>query len=259
MYRLIPALFIIFAAAVLPPAASAARPPQAIIGATSGLVQVKAKGSDKWVTAQPGQVLAQGMEIRTAGGGEVVLAFADNSKLRLGSGGQLKIDSASGKQVSVFVSRGKVDGWVNPASGNAITVRNPVSSAKATKGSVFSVAVAPSGKVTMDVFSGNMKVTDNFGRTTSVAQGQRVEATQSAGATAPEAMPAQVAAAAPVEPTIIVPETLIAAAPTAPEEEAAPDEVEAEEPDPTEEVVIETSPVHETTIAEKSSTSASSS
>ncbi|MDD5657839.1 MAG: FecR family protein [Elusimicrobia bacterium] len=151
--------------------------------------------------AKVGQTLLPGSKIKTEAGASCTVAFTDQSKVRIGPKATFKLEEVVPSKIAVFIGLGKLEAWVKKGLKRTFQARNPVSVAS-VRGTVFAVNVLSPTSVTVDVFEGELAVQDNFGNTTSVGQGKRVEADAVTGASAPAPVPASVSA--PVEPTVTI-------------------------------------------------------
>ena len=242
-------------------AAAAPEAPKAVAGfisETSGSVQVQIGGSDVWMLAKPGQRLTPGSQVKTQAGSSCVIGFTEGSKLRVGPNASFKLEEATPSKIAVFIGLGKLEAWVTKMAKRSFQARNPVAVAS-VRGSIIAMNVLSQTNATTDCHGGSWSVTDNFGRTTPLSEGQRLETSAAAGSSAPAPMPKT--EAKPVEPKVEVPQNIkeqVQAeekkadekkpeekqAEKKKEEEAPPDEVQAQEPPP---APPQTSPTQETT------------
>ena len=194
----------------------------AYIGDMTGSVQVQLGGSDVWSLARAQQQLPAGTQIKTMSDSSATIGLSDGTKLRVGPNATFKIEALSNSKVSVFIGLGKLEAWITKFAKRTFQTRNPVAVAS-VRGTAFSMNVLSPTNATVDLFQGSLAVTDNFGRTTAVAEGQRMEANAATGGSAPAPVPAGVTMAA--EPVISIPAPAAAAAPAA--SDAPADETEA--------------------------------
>lgn len=192
----------------------------AYIGDMTGSVQVQLGGSDVWSLAKAQQQLPAGTQIKTMGDSSATIGLSDGTKLRIGPNATFKIEEISNSKVAVFIGLGKLEAWVTKFAKRTFQTRNPVAVAS-VRGTSYAMNVLSPTNVTVDLFQGSLAVTDNFGRTTAVAEGQRVEANAATGCSAPAPVPAGVTMAP--EPAVSIP------APTAAPAAAASAEAPADE------------------------------
>lgn len=230
-------------AATTPAAAPARAGMASYIGIVEGKAEVLLDGVEPWIPAAVGQQLSNGTQVRTKGKSSVTIAFTDGSKVRMGPNANFKLEEAVPSKVAIYVGLGKLEAWVSKFAGRTFQTRNPVAVAS-VRGTVFAMNVISPTQVTTDLFSGSLNITDNFGRTVPMAEGQRVEADAVGGAAPPAPLPPSVKA--PAEPVVTLPQ--LAAQPAAVEKEAAPES--AKEEAPADEVEAE-----ETTTPENTNTS----
>lgn len=229
-----------------PGAAAPARASMAsYIGIVEGRAEVLLDGVEPWLPAAVGQKLSNGTQVRTKGKSSVTIAFTDGSKVRLGPNANFKLEEAAPSKVSIYIGLGKLEAWVSKFAGRTFQTRNPVAVAS-VRGTVFAMNVFSPTQVTTDLFSGSLNVTDNFGRTVPMAEGQRVEADAVGGAAPPAALPPS--ARAPVEPVVTLPQLAAQPAQAEVADKAAAEP--AKEETPAEEVTAE-----ETTTPENNNTS----
>lgn len=223
------------------PAAAPARAGMAsYIGIVQGNAEVLLDGVEPWVPAAVGQQLTNGTQVRTKAKASVTIAFTDGSKVRLGPNSNFKLEAAAPSKISIYVGLGKLEAWVSKFAGRTFQTRNPVAVAS-VRGTVFAMNVLSPTQVMTDLFSGSLNITDNFGRTVPMIEGQRVEADAVGGAAPPAPLPPS--AQAPAEPVVTLPQ--LAAQPAAAETEAAPEP--AKEEAPAEEVTAEETTTPENT------------
>jgi hypothetical protein len=68
-------------------------------------VQVKEAGSSRWESAQEGQVLISGDEVKVGGGSEASLALENHTTVNLRSGSYLKVGQIEANESKGFISR----------------------------------------------------------------------------------------------------------------------------------------------------------
>ncbi|MFA6003352.1 MAG: FecR domain-containing protein [Elusimicrobiota bacterium] len=166
----------------------------AYIGGVEGNVQVEIGGSDIWNMAKEKMSLPSGSQIKTMGKGACSIVFTDGTIVRVSKNALFKVETVSPSKVAVFIGLGKLESWVKKNAARTFTARNPVSVAS-VRGTVFAMDVISPTNVTVDLFEGSLSVSDNFGHTAALAEGQRLQAT-SGGVTAPPA---------PIPPTVLAP------------------------------------------------------
>lgn len=242
-------------AATPPAAAPAPFQMMAFIGALEGSAEVLLDGIEPWQPAKLSQKLTAGTQVRTKGASSVTLGFTDGSKVRVGPNANFKLEEVQTSKISVYIGLGKMESWVKKWAKRTFQARNPVAVAS-VRGTVFSMDVRSPTEVTVDLFSGSLAVTDNFGRTTPMAEGQRMNADASGGAAPPAPLPPDVTA--PAEPPTPIAELASAASATTPlgeggEEPPPPgEEVPAEEPAATTEPAP--APTTTTSVSQETST-----
>ena len=220
--------------AAAPGAAKAPFQMMAFIGALEGQAEVLLDGVEPWQPAKLSQRLTAGTQVRTKAASSVTLGFTDGSKVRVGPNANFKLEEVQNSKISVYIGMGKLESWVKKWAKRTFQARNPVAVAS-VRGTVFAMNVNSPTDVVVDLFSGGLAVTDNFGRTTPMVEGQRMSADASGGGTPPVNLPPDVTA--PAEPPTNVPELATAGTGTTPlgegdattTEEAPAEEVPAEE------------------------------
>ncbi len=214
--------------AAAPGAAKAPFQMMAFIGALEGQAEVLLDGVEPWQPAKLSQRLTAGTQVRTKGGSSVTLGFTDGSKVRVGPNANFKLEEVQNSKISVYIGMGKLESWVKKWAKRTFQARNPVAVAS-VRGTVFSMDVQSPTNVVVDLFSGGLAVTDNFGRTTPMTEGMRLSADAAGGAGTPGQMPPNVDA--PAEPPTLIPELASAGTPTTPlGESATTEEPPAEAP-----------------------------
>ncbi|HAM35361.1 MAG TPA: hypothetical protein DEB40_10115 [Elusimicrobia bacterium] len=237
LYSIILSVVLPVTNAAQPAAAPAPGAMIAYMGGLTGSVQVQLGGSDIWSLAKLGQQLPRGTQIKTEDRSSCIVVFSDQSKVRLGARAAFKLEEVSPSKVSVFIGLGKLEVWVKKLATRSFQARNPVSVAS-VRGTIFAMDVLSPTSVTVDCFEGSVAVQDNFGNTSSVAQGQRVEANATTGASAPAPVPVNVAR--PVEPTVTVPPPGVIAPPPPPAAAKPPVPQQTQAAPPPDEVPAET-------------------
>lgn len=264
MKVLLAALFL----AAFPFLASAepAEAPKAVAGfiaETSGSVQIQLGGSDIWMLAKPGQRLTPGSQVKTQAGSSCVIGFTEGSKLRIGPNANFKLEETTSSKIAVFLGLGKLDAWISKMAKRSFQARNPVAVAS-VRGTILGMNVLSPTNATTDCYEGSLAVTDNFGRTTALGEGSRMETSAATGSSAPAPLPPNTQK--PAEPKVDVPQNIKdqvkaedkkaeekknedkkeekAAEKKKEEAEPPPEEVQAEAPPPS---APPTSPTQETT------------
>ena len=155
-------IFVVLAAALAATVTIAAPPKGGAAGTLSfytGEVSVFSKGA--WRKAALDAPIFQGDSIKTGADSTAEISLSDGSILRMGPGGQHRIDKASfagkGRVVNVFTSAGRL--WVNARSAVGRNAEFKVSTDKAVcaiRGTVFDVNAEAQG-VTISVFQGKVE------------------------------------------------------------------------------------------------------
>ena len=200
----------LFFAAALPMLAAAApdETPTVVAGfiaETQGAVQVQLGGSDIWMLAKPGQRLTPGSHIKTQAGSFCVVGFTEGSKLRIGPTADFKLEETAPSKISVFIGLGKLECWVSKLAKRTFQARNPVAVAS-VRGTILVENVFSPTNATTDCVEGSLLVTDNFGHSTGLSAGHRMETSAAAGSSTP--LPIPKTESKPIEPKVVVPEKI---------------------------------------------------
>lgn len=155
-----------------------------------------------WAPAKTGTSLPGGTQLRTGADGEIVLAFSDATKLRLGRASSFTLDEVGNSSVKVSTTLGLLEAWVKKMRGRAFEVKSPTAVA-AVRGTVFSFNVASGGNTEIQLFQGRLSIADNFGHSLTLGPRQVYQATTSGAAPAPKPLPPGVSA--PSEPPVAAP------------------------------------------------------
>lgn len=178
-----------------------AQAPAAALADFKGGVAVEAGGQA--LEPKPGLLLPPAAVVTTRGGSTAVIAFSNGNKVRLGAFSSIKVDERSAQRTTLSLLRGRLDCWVKRFKSSRFQVRTGAAVA-AVRGTVFSVDF-DGASARFDLFSGELSVTDIFGRGLVLTPGQRVDVTPS-GMRNMSSLPRSVAA--PGEPDVPLPPAL---------------------------------------------------
>lgn len=171
----------LLAATVLAAPARAAAPatPVIAVAAVSGAVTVRT--ADGRVSgASAGQVLQPGTAVETRAGSSAVLAFSNGTKVRIEANSDFKLRENAGAATTLEILRGGLTAWVRRLErGARFRVRAP-SAVASVRGTVLK-AITNGRDSVFDLLSGEMALTDNFGRGVVMTSGQRVESQMTTG------------------------------------------------------------------------------
>jgi hypothetical protein len=157
---------------------------------TSGLVQIRADGSDSWHPAGSlPRPLKPGESIRTGFHARAVVDFEAGAALELGGNTQVKVADSVKGGMSVDMLFGTARASSRLLGGRPVELRTPAGSARASSdAAAWRTAASPAGS-TFEIEAGLVSVTDIRGATLHLRDGERVE-TDLAGAHEQSAVPA---------------------------------------------------------------------
>lgn len=135
---------------------------------TSGAVEVRQAGSDKWLTAKAGLRLSEADAVRTGRGAKCVLLFREGSYLSLGPDTEAAVEELKagqgGRQFSFSLLRGRLLALAAKLGGGdrKFRVRTPTAVC-AVRGTDFSVLVSTGGESSFGLFEGVLALTPAAG------------------------------------------------------------------------------------------------
>lgn len=119
----------------------------AIIENVAGAVEWRTSANGEWTTAQPGQVLSQGAEVRTGVDSLATLRLTEGSKIYVGSGAEVVFNLLNpyldSQLTELSLGRGRL--WVL-LNGGALDVKTPLGTATA-RTAYLSLDYQPQGKI----------------------------------------------------------------------------------------------------------------
>lgn len=190
-----PALLMLLALLAVLSAAPASASADATIAAVQGPATLVVGG--KHAPATERAALPPGGKVMTAAGGTVLILLADGSKIRVGENSVFSFDNESAADTNLRLLKGFLTAWVRHLGNRRLNVRT-ASAVASVRGTVFSVKVAD-GRSAIALFQGSVWVTDRFGRSTVLTEGQRVVARYDQGLQRAAVLPP--GARAPEEPS----------------------------------------------------------
>ncbi|MDX6769868.1 MAG: hypothetical protein SF051_10070 [Elusimicrobiota bacterium] len=143
----------------------------------SGLVQVRAAGTDTWRPARPGRALSRGDSLRTGFDARAVLASEQGSVIVAAGNAHLVVEEDAKGRVLVFLLFGSARLDAAVEGGETAGLRTPVATLRARSGRAsFAAAVSGGGRTVVDALDGLTGVEDERGASTLLRGGQRLEA-----------------------------------------------------------------------------------
>jgi hypothetical protein len=167
--------FLLIAVAFL--AAPAVPACAATLRESSGLVQVRPSGSDRWAPAgKPPRILKPGDALRTGFNARAVLDFDGTATVEAAGNTQLALDESQHGGAVVDLLFGSVQASARALGGRALEVRAQTAVARARSESVsWRAAVGGGGNALFEVKSGLVSVEDSRGGALRLRDGERVE------------------------------------------------------------------------------------
>lgn len=180
-------------AAALPAGARAA---DAVLAAVTGRATVVVAGARSPAVAKA--ALPPGGKVMTAAGATVLVLLADGSKIRVAENSVFAFESESKTDTNVRLLKGLLTAWIRPQGGRRLAIGTP-SAVASVRGTVLTATVGDD-TVSFDLFSGALWITDRFGKSTMMTEGQRTDVRFDHGIVGTAVLPA--GASAPEEPTV---------------------------------------------------------
>ena len=136
----------------------------------SGIVRVAAAGTDKFSQVVPGQILAEGMEVRTGENGRVTIQLGPNNLVRLRGNAKIVIRTHQAKVSRFNLLQGKLKGiFASLTGGERFELEFGSGAVASVKGTVFTAEETQNGAILHTLF-GSMSLVFN-GREYDVPQG----------------------------------------------------------------------------------------
>lgn len=175
MKRILPALLVVAAAALVLRVATAEKEQAATLLMVKGTVMVKAAGAAKWTAAAEKSVVREGDSLKTEAGSSVMLQMADGSMTKVGPMSMLKVQtlqgSARGLKAGLDMDSGRTWARVSKLSDeSSFKVMTP-SAVAGVRGTYFS-SQAEEVSSRFDVFDGEVEVSSRHDPGQSVIVGE---------------------------------------------------------------------------------------
>jgi len=158
--------------------------------------QVEITLDKKGVTGQYPLPIPEGAHIKTGADSSAILVLANGSKIELSANTHFTYASQTSADTNLFLLSGRLTGWIRHMNKRRLNIRTP-SAVAAVRGTVLSASV--NGETSLfDLYQGTLFVTDKFGQSTTMTEGQRSEVNTVHGLIGTSSMPPNTRA--PIEP-----------------------------------------------------------
>ncbi|MFA6029133.1 MAG: FecR family protein [Elusimicrobiota bacterium] len=149
--------------------------PPLVIADASGTVRYQTGPDGLATRLSSGSELADGGRITTDQDGRAAIVFPDGSRFELGPRSDFTVERAAGEEPSFKLALGRLKASIVKASSRRLYVRTPRAVA-CVRGTEFNVSVRKSGRTTIDLFTGQLSVSDDKGKSAELSAGQRLVA-----------------------------------------------------------------------------------
>jgi hypothetical protein len=131
-----------------------------------------------------------------------VIILANGSKLQIKENSVFVYTSQTAAATNISLLKGVLTGWIKNMNVRRLNVRTPTAVAS-VRGTVLSAFAATTGSH-FELYEGSVLVTDNFGRSTMMSEGQRTEISSSRGLIGTSSLPQ--GTKPPIEPPVTLPQ-----------------------------------------------------